>query len=262
MEGKKKSKKVALALSTGGARGLSFIGVIEELETQGFEISSIAGCSIGALIGAAYATGRLAICKQVLCGLTRGKLLSLVDLSLRRNGGLIKGVRIMDLLERHIPPAQIEDLPIPFTVVATDITHGQEYLFDKGDLHEAIRASIAMPGVFEPVHRENRVLIDGGLINPLPLDRVKRGENDLLFGVIAGASDTKNNRSATESIRSILTKSSTLMVQRLISYSVEKQQPDLVIPVPGSRYGVMQFDKAAQIIELGRETAREYLRQL
>lgn len=247
--------KIALVLSTGGARGISFIGVIEELLKQGFEISSIAGCSIGALIGAAYATNCLDACKGVLCSFNKRKMMSLIDLSFA-NKGIMKGERIMKILKRYIPDVNIEDLPIPFTAVATDIIREKEVVLDRGSIHSAIRASISMPGVFCPASYKDMLLVDGGLTNPLPLDRVKRTQGDIVVGAIAGGSDInsmKNKLSTT----TILTKSSTLMIQKIIGASIEKYRPEIVINIPGSRYSVMQFNKAAEIIELGRETARQ-----
>jgi len=246
--------KVALVLSTGGARGISFIGVIEELLRQGFEISSIAGCSIGALIGAAYATNSFDTCKEVLCSFNKRKMMSLIDLSFA-NKGIMKGERIMKVLKTYIPDVNIEDLPIPFTAVATDIIREKEVVLDSGSIHNAIRASISMPGVFCPAHYKDMLLVDGGLTNPLPLDRVKRMHRDIVLGAIAGGPDidSVNNKL---SASAILTKASTMMIQKIIGASIEKFQPEIVINIPGSRYSVMQFNKAAEIIELGRETAR------
>jgi len=257
------SKKVALALSTGGARGISFIGVIEELEKHGFDITSISGCSMGSVIGAAYATGTLEKCKETLCNLNKRRMWRYADISFGKKG-LLKGRRIMELLGQHIPDVNIEDLPFPFAAVATDIRNGKEMVFNSGSLHQALRASISLPFIFNPMEMEEMLLIDGGLINPLPLDKVSRTGNDLLVGVVAGAWDKSGKINiGIEKINSfsVLMRSTTMMVQTMIRNSIEKHQPDMVIDIPGSKYSVMQFDKATEIIELGRESARDSIRK-
>lgn len=250
-------RPISLVLSTGAARGIAFIGVIEELERQGFRISSIAGCSMGALIGAAYASGNLEKCKAELFKLNKRKILGLLDFSFS-GGGLIKGRRIMELLQTIIPDTNIENLPIPYTAVATDIVNETDVAFERGSLHQAIRASISLPVIFRPVEWEGKTLADGGLINPLPLDRAKRTEGDILVGVVAG---TKRNGAdkINKSIFSMLPKTTSLMVQQNIRLSIEKNRPDLVIYVPGGEYSVMGFDKAEELVELGREEAKRVI---
>lgn len=251
-------KKIALALSTGGARGISFIGVIEEFVKQGFEITSISGCSMGAVIGAAYATGNLETCKETLCALGKRKLFKYADMPGRN--GLLKGKSIMKLLGEHIPDVAIENLSLPFSAVATDIRFGKEVVFSSGSLHQAIRASISLPMIFSPVEYNDMLLIDGGIINPLPLDKVERTNNDLLVGAVAGAWDGSGNFNiGTDKINSmtVLMRSSTLMVQSLIKNAVEKHSPDIMINIPGSKYSVMDFGKAGELIEMGRKSARE-----
>lgn len=250
--------KVALALSTGGARGIAFIGVIEELQRQGYEITSVSGCSMGALIGAAYAADKMEECKKVLCALNKKKLLSLSDFSFSKKG-FLKGNRIMKVLASIIPDVNIEDLRIPFSAVATDIINGKEVLFNSGSLHEAIRASISLPFIFQPAKHKDILLTDGGLINPLPLDRVTRTDNDILVGVVASASDDNNRINIGMrkiNLISMLMTASTLMIQNNIKTCIEKSNPDMIISIPGTKYSVMHFNKAKEIIEIGREAAK------
>ena len=146
-------KKVALVLSMGGARGIAHIGVIEELLKQGFEITSIAGSSMGALVGAMYASGQMEVCKEWLYSWDKHKMWQLADISLSREG-LVKGNRFIKELKEKIPDMNIENLPIPYVALATDIAHRKEVAFDKGNLHDAVRASISIPLLFYPLRKD------------------------------------------------------------------------------------------------------------
>lgn len=175
-------KNIALVLSSGGARGISHIGVIEEFIKQGFTITSIAGSSIGALIGGMYAMGRLADYADWVCSLNRTDVIGLIDLTLSSHG-FLKGDRIFKKLESLIPDMLIEEMPIPFTALATDIINAKEVVFTEGSFYKAARASIAIPTIITSVQEKNRVLVDGGVLNPLPVNYVKRKPDDLLVAV-------------------------------------------------------------------------------
>ena len=149
---------IALVLSSGGARGLAHIGVIEELEAQGHHITSVAGCSMGALVGGIYAAGKLPEFREWMKSIDRRKMMDLVDFSLSLSH-LAKGKRIIEAIMQIVPDVNIEDLPIPYCAIATDWTNGQEVVFREGSLFSAIRASISLPSFFEPVKREGMVLI-------------------------------------------------------------------------------------------------------
>ena len=168
-----KKKDVALVLSSGGAKGLAHIGAIEELETHGYHISSIAGCSMGALIGGVYAAGKLEEFREWMKTVDKKKMLELTDFSLSLNH-LVKGKKIIEAIMEFVPDVAIEDLPIPFCVVATDLKAGKEVLITKGSLFQAIRASISIPSFYEPVQRDGMILVDGGVTiddsSKLPLD--------------------------------------------------------------------------------------------
>lgn len=172
-------KEVALVLSSGGPRGFAYIGAIEELERRGYKITSIAGTSIGSLIGGIYAAGRMNELKQWLYSLDSWKVFSIMDLSVGKNH-LMKGDRLIQAIKQIVPDVNIEDLEIPFKAIATDLYTGEEVIFDKGGLFQAIRASISIPSLFRPVKYGYRTLIDGGIANTLPLDRVDRNGNDIL----------------------------------------------------------------------------------
>ena len=176
--------KVALALASGGARGLAHIGVIQELESQGYSIGSIAGSSIGALIGGLYAAGTMDAYAQWVKNLDKMDVFSLVDFTFG-DKGFIRGEKVFKEMQKRgiIPKINIEDLKIPFASIATDIANNKEVVFTEGDLYTAIRASVSIPNVFTPVKCNGGVLIDGGVINPLPVNRVKRFDNDILIAV-------------------------------------------------------------------------------
>jgi len=174
--------KVALVLASGGSRGLAHIGVIEELERRGYEITSVSGTSMGALIGGIYAAGGLPAFKEWMKEVDKMKVFFLMDFTIS-NDGIVKGEKIIKELEKIVPDVNIENLSIPFTAVATDIKGKKEVVFDKGSLFEAIRASISIPSLFKPLKIDNMVLIDGGVVNPIPINRVKRNEGDILVAV-------------------------------------------------------------------------------
>ena len=174
-------KKVALALASGGPRGFAFIGAIEELLKRGYTISSIAGTSAGSLVGGIYAAGGLQQFKEWLFGLDSLKVVSLMDFSLSKNY-LVKGEKVMEAIKERVPEVNIEDLPIPFAAIATDLYTGEEVIFREGPLFEAIRASISIPSMFKPVKWNGRTLVDGGMVNTFPLNRVERTPGDILVG--------------------------------------------------------------------------------
>lgn len=281
-------KKIALVLSGGGARGLAHIGAIETLESHGYEITSIAGCSMGALIGGMYVAGKLPEVKDWVLALDRRKVLSLVDFSLSLTH-LVKGDRVMEALKEIVPDVNIEDLPIPYTAVATDWNSGKEVIFDHGSLYDAIRASISIPLFLNPVRREDMLLVDGGLVNSLPLNRVVRHSGDLLFGINVSTHDYQGELLMQQFVeRKLLSKSMpaavmnrimkhfegininyVTLLMRTIAIMLEQNtrqqilisRPDLVVQVPMKRYGVFDFDKAAAILQIGKHKTSRALRR-
>ncbi len=175
------SKKVALALASGGPRGFAYIGAIEQLLERGYEICSVAGTSAGALVGGIYAAGGLQPFKEWLFGLDPVKIMTLMDFSISKNY-LVKGEKIIQAIRERVPEVNIEDLPVPFAAVATDLYTGEEVVFREGPLFDAIRASISIPSMFRPVKWKGRTLVDGGMVNTLPLNRAVRTPGDILVG--------------------------------------------------------------------------------
>jgi NTE family protein len=173
---------VSLVLGSGGARGYAHIGVIEELIAHGFEIRSISGSSMGALVGGVYAAGKLDNYRDWVLPLARMDVLRLLDLTFR-GGGFIKGDRIINVLRDLVGDILIEELPISYTAVAVDLDAQREVWFSRGSLFEAIRASIAIPTIFRPHRYGGRLLVDGGLLNPLPVSPTLRDLTDATIAV-------------------------------------------------------------------------------
>ena len=188
-------KDVALVLSSGGPRGWAYIGAIEELESRGYNITSVAGTSIGSLIGGIYAAGKLDEVKQWLYGLDAWKVFGLMDISISKNH-LVKGDKVIEALKGIVPNVDIEDLAIPYRAVAADLYTGEEVVFDRGPLFDAVRASISIPSLFRPVKYGYRTLVDGGIVNTMPLDRVVRHEGDIVVAFDVNDVDVDSIRQA------------------------------------------------------------------
>ncbi|MBR6087526.1 MAG: patatin-like phospholipase family protein [Prevotella sp.] len=275
------NKDVALALSSGGARGLAHIGAIEELLSHGYRITSIAGCSMGALIGGVYAAGKLSEFREWMKTIDKKRMLELIDFSLSINH-LVKGDRIIEAIMEFVPDVAIEDLPIPYCAVATDLTSGREVVFSKGSLFEAIRASISLPSFYKPVERDGMVLIDGGVLNPIPLNRVKRQKGDILVGVDVNGHDYKSQweemHRLTEKQKhdtslktkildmlipddiefnyyTVLTRASSLMIRQNAILMTKLMKPDIFVDIQMNRYGIFDFDKSEKLVAIGRQKA-------
>lgn len=184
------SKNVALVLGSGGARGLAHIGAIEALEERGYTITSIAGCSMGSIIAGMYAAGELQKAKEWFLSVDKQLILRMMDINLLSYNSLVKGRRIIEELEKVLPDRPIEDLSIPCTIVATDMMNSDEVVFRSGSLFEAVRASISIPLFFQPVQMGERLLIDGGILNPLPLHVVERTPGDILVAADISGKDS------------------------------------------------------------------------
>ncbi len=288
-------KKVALVLSSGGARGLIHIGVIQELEKQGFTITSVSGSSMGALIGGMYAMGRLKEFSDWVCTLNRRDVFNLMDFTLSNNG-VLKCDKVLKEMERNIKDVRIEDLKIPFVAMATDIVNNKEIAFTSGSLYKAIRASIAIPALITSVDEDDRILVDGGVLNPLPISQVKRTEGDILVVVnLYGAREEtiKDKHETTEdktdsdfpmhrllniqnishSLKkrmfdlmpgsddqgqgyiSIINRVSGLMIQKNAINAIELNKPDIIIDIPINSARTFDFYRATKLIQKGKIAA-------
>ena len=176
------TKTVSLILGSGGARGYAHIGVIETIKNKGYEIQSIAGSSMGALIGGLYAVGKLEDYKQWVLNLNYYDIYKLLSISLV-DGGLVDAEKVFDKIKAFIGDILIEDLPIKYRAVATDLKTQESVVFEKGKLIDAIRASIAVPTIFIPIYKNDTILVDGGVLNPLPINLTSKDQTDLKIAV-------------------------------------------------------------------------------
>ena len=274
-------QNVALVLSSGGSRGLAHIGVINELVKQGFQITSVSGSSIGSVIGGLYAMGKLHEYTEWVSTFNKMDIWGFMDFTLTTNG-LLKGERVFDKMKTFIPDMNIEDMPIPFTAVATDVLHEKEVVFTKGSFYEAARASVAIPAVFTPVKYTDTILVDGGVLNPIPIEHVLRKNGDILIVVnlygekkvdIPKEKNTDNgylNRlinplltlistgdKSSKGYYSLLSSTTSAMIQKIAELNIEKHKPDLVINIPHDSASTFDFYKAKELIELGESAAKE-----
>ena len=274
---------VALALSSGGARGLAHIGAILELEARGYRISSIAGCSMGALVGGVYAAGKLSEFREWMKTIDRKRMLELTDFSLSINH-LVKGTRIIEAIMEFVPDVPIEQLPIPYCAVATDWISGREVVFRSGSLFQAIRASISLPSFYEPVRLKGMVLIDGGVSNPFPLNRVRRHEGDILVGIDVSGHDyeaqaemrqelaMKRKRSSSLSQQilnrlipdhiefnhyTVLSRVNSIQIRQNSLLMAKLMKPDMLVDIQMSRYTTFDFDKSEKLIAIGQRKTRQ-----
>jgi NTE family protein len=277
------SKTVSLVLGSGGARGLAHIGAIQWLIDNGYDIRSIAGSSMGAVIGGIYAAGKLEVYAEWVLALERMHVVRLLDPAFGRSG-LFKGERVMSVLRELIGDFQIEALPLAFTAVATDIGSGEEVWLREGKLFDAIRASIATPLIFTPFDTGERKLMDGGLVNPVPIAPTLNDRTDLTVAVdLSGAAERRPALPVTEpipdgnayrqKIRAFmdnmqLAKRSALPTRGIIDIafaSMEAMQntiarlrlaeysPDVLVEIPRNACGYHEFWRAEELIALGRD---------
>lgn len=289
-------KTVSLVLGSGGARGLAHIGAIEVLERRGYEIASIAGSSMGALVGGIHASGKLDEYRDWVVELERMDVVKLLDFTFGGNG-VIKGDRIIEVLKDMIGDCKIEDLPMAYTAVATDLDRQREIWLSQGSLFDAIRASIAIPMLFTPVRLKGRTLVDGGLVNPIPVAPTLRDITDLTVVVNVNASrpagppggankvlvdktettpdDIKSKISAflqnlginrdsetTEQapgLVELMSRSLDTMQHIIGRHRLAGYEPNIVIGVPRTSCFFYEFWRGRELIEIGRGCAEEAL---
>ena len=285
------STSVSLVLGSGGARGLAHIGVIQWLTENGYDIRAIAGSSMGALVGGIYATGKLEVYAEWALALERMQVLRLLDPTFMR-AGLLKGERIIGVLRELVGDCAIEDLPVSFTAVATDLESGEEVWLRDGGLFDAIRASIATPLVFTPLRRGSRTLLDGALVNPLPIAPTLNDDTDLTVAVnlsgpaelrpvappsaamvngnayglrirafieslhLARTPDAPSRGLLDIALASMQTMQDTIARLKLAAYS-----PDVTVEIPRNACGFYEFWRAEELIALGRERAAQAFAQ-
>lgn len=280
--GARKGKRIALVLGSGGARGLAHIGVIQRLEELGHEVVYISGCSMGALVGGIYAAGQLPAYAEWARKLERRDMFSLLDLAFGWKG-LFKGDRLMGVLKELVGDHVIEDLPIGFTAVATDLNEQREIWLNRGSLFDAIRASIAIPTIFTPHPYQGRILVDGGLLNPIPIAPALNQDADMIIAVNLNAHSRQSRQRAAElaatparepsgkggeeaasegdtevpGILDVVTMSLDVMQNSIARMKLASYTPDIVIDVPRDACLFYEFYRAQEMIALGYERAGE-----
>ena len=274
---------VSLVLGSGGARGLAHIGVIQWLVENGHDIRSIAGSSMGALVGGIYATRKLEVYVEWVLALERMHVLRLLDPAIGRPG-IFKGERIISVLRSLIGDCAIEDLPIAFTAVATDLESGAEVWLRRGNLFDAIRASMATPLVFTPFELDGRTLLDGAIVNPVPIGPTVGDATALTIAVdlsgppqvdalaapspsliddnsyrrrilkfIESARPGNGAKEPSRGMISTAMASMQIMQDTITRLRMAEYSPDVVIEVPRNACGFFDFWKAEALIALGRE---------
>ncbi|MCW4455812.1 patatin-like phospholipase RssA [Flavobacterium sp. MXW15] len=276
--------RIGLALGGGSARGWAHIGVISALEENGIRPDVIAGTSIGALVGAVHAGGQLGPFEDWVRTLTPRDVMSLMDFQF--GGGVLKGVRLMDFLRNRFNDAQIEDLAIPFAATATVLQTGAEVWLRSGSAIDAVRASIALPALFTPVHHEGRLLVDGGLVNPVPVSLARAMEADIVIAVdlasgllgrnlrpseakpaepgghewlrrlqasVGGLlSSSARTEPSLPSLLSVVSTSIDIMQVRITRSRMAGDPPEVLLRPQVADIGLLDFHRAAEGIEAGR----------
>lgn len=279
-------KSVSLVLGSGGARGLAHIGIIQWLEEKGYEIESIAGSSMGALVGGIHAIGELDAYAHWVKALRQIDVLRLLDFSFQKSG-LIKGDRVISVLKELTGDRNIEELPISFTAVATNVNDQKEVWLNHGSLFEAIRASIAIPTIFTPVKYRGKILVDGGLINPIPIAPTLKDKTDLTVAVdLSAGPDPRCETSTLEysshesgdisyrrriaqfidglqqrlvrpsdgemGVFEVISNAMETMQNTIARFKLASYSPDVTISIPRNSCAFYEFYRAEEMIELGR----------
>ena len=293
--------RIGLALGAGAARGWSHIGVLQELEARRIPVDVIAGASIGAVVGGCYAGGRLAALEAFARSLTKRRVFSLMDVSFS-GVGVFSGGKLRDELARELSGLRIENLPLTYGAVATEIGSGHEVWLRRGDLVQAIRASYAMPGIFEPLRIDNRWLFDGALVNPVPVTLCRAMGAELVIAVnlvgdtayrgalitdsslpvvepgAALEASTDNEAAVTEArrlrkqfgrgadgapgIAAAMLDAFNITQDRIARSRLAGDPPDVLINARLSKVGLFEFHRADELIAIGREAARRALNEI
>lgn len=285
-------RSVSLVLGAGGARGLAHVGVIEVLVARGYRIELIAGSSMGALVGGIHAAGKLAAYRDWALTLQKLDVLKLVDWTLT-GGGFIKGDRVIGALRELVGDVAIEALPIAYTAVATDLEREQEVWISRGPLFPAIQASISIPGLFRPQALGGRLLVDGGLLNPLPIAPALHAMTDMTIAVdvngpvrrlpagssapaapaaapapgyaqrmaalFEGLIEAREERPAEPGWRDLMSRSLETMQRQLTRFHLSVHEPDLLIRIPRNACAFYEFHRAAELVAIGRDRATRAL---
>lgn len=287
-----KTKEIALVLSGGGARGLAHIGVIEALEENGYTITSIAGTSIGSVVGAVYISGKLSEFREWVENTGKLDVIRLMDFAISKNG-FIKGEKVFKQIKKYVTNRDIESFDIPFTAIAVDLQNHKEIVFNSGNMIKAIRASVSIPTILQPIEYEGIELVDGGVLNPLPLNAVKRKPGDMLVAVDLSADIPytppqgfaiephhngnydkvlefvnekwsaffNNGKHKRSGFFDLITLSIYAMQMKLTQEAIERYKPDLVVDISRKACEIFEFHKAEEMILYGKNQLNKSLKQ-
>lgn len=290
--------KIGIALGSGAARGWAHIGVIQALEKLGVKIDVVAGCSIGAYVGAAYASGRLEELKAWASSLTEWQTLSLMGIGIRR-GGLASGQKVFDKLSDEFCAATFETMEKPFACVATDLYSGREVVFNKGDVGNSIQASCAIPALFSPIAYNDRWLVDGAVVNPVPVNLCRQLGADFVIAVNLNADfrplqiaretakheetqeknehffkksqdvvrqwfspEPKDNNKQAPGILSVMSSSLEILQARVTRSRLAGEPPDILIEPTLTDVGLMEFHRCAELCETGEQVVKRLAEQI
>lgn len=252
------ARKIGLALGGGGARGLCHIEFIKVLDELGLKPSILSGTSIGAIVGALYASGYSGKdMEELLNEIGLKEISKMVDPSFFSLAGLVKGKGVIDFLKKNIPVKTFEQLKIPLKIVATDYWQQREVILEKGELIPAIRASISIPAIFEPVKIDGRVLIDGGVTNPVPYDII-RDQCDLLIAIdVGGYREASTNVRMPNMFENILS-TVQILQNAIVENKMSIAKPDIYIKPPLKNIGLLEFEKYEKVIRSARKDVEAF----
>ncbi|NJD30673.1 MAG: patatin [Gammaproteobacteria bacterium] len=257
--------RLGLALGSGSARGWAHIGVVRALEEFGLRPQVVVGASVGALVAAAHASARLDALESWVCTLTQREVWRLVDTRFR-GGGVMTGNRLMDEIARHVGDPHIEELGLRFAAVATDLHTGEEVWIREGPVMAAVRASSGVPGLFTPTWYLDRWLIDGGVVNPLPVSVCRALGADVIIAVDLGRSLSQGDpaalRQTTPSLLEAMASAVNIMQDSITRSRLVIEPADLVLRPDVNHFQLMDFHRAAEAIEIGRRHVRDHSAQL
>ncbi len=277
---KPSKSKIALALGGGAARGWAHIGVLKALDEEGIEVGMIAGTSIGALVGGCYLAGKLDELETFARSLTMRRIAGLLDFAIG-GGGLFGGLRLTKRMQEHLQDISIENLDRPFVAVATEVNSGHEVWLGEGSLITAIRASYALPGIFEPIKCNNRTLVDGALVNPVPVSVCRAYEQQLVVAVnlnydLYGRSAVIKHRADNQAIdsqpaphpttrlgmTSVMVQAFNIIQDRISRARLAGDPPDLALHPKLNDIGLSEFHRAGEAIDRGYHETKSRLNEL
>jgi NTE family protein len=254
--------KIGIVLGSGSARGWAHIGVLRALDEAGIKPDIVCGSSIGALVGAVYADDGLEALEEWVAGLTWRTVLNFFDISF--NGGFIKGAKLTRFLEENFLEKKIDELPRDYAAVATDFQSGREIWLREGRVAEAVRASIALPGLFTPVEREGRLLVDGGLVNPVPVSLCRALGADFVIAVDLSSAivgryvkklDDEKRDKELPNMMEVVAGSINIMQVHISRSRLAGEPADVMITPRLGRLGMLDYHRGSEAIAEGAETA-------